>query len=277
MKKALGAAYAFALAAMFLYTLMFSKAAADAAYNALLFCGRTLVPQLFVGTVLAGMLISLPSVVGALSRFGERGCGLTILLIGLLCGAQTGAVVLDGMHKSGCISSTYAEKALCFCGGASASFLIGFVGTELKGDVTYGIKLTALQAAVMLVLFAFASAKSGAAYAARPVGNGSDAISRAALATLNMCASVVFFSVAASVPTAFIPQPLSGYVKGTLEFSEAVANAVTDGQIGWAIGFGGICVLFQLFGLTNDLKHKKLVMAKIASGLLFAFLTKALL
>lgn len=277
MKKAVSAAYALAVCAMFVYTLVFSRQAADAAYEALLFCGRTLVPQLFVGTVLAGMLVSMPDVISALSRFGERGCGLTVLLIGLLCGAQTGAVVLYGMYSGGCISKAYAEKALCFCGGASASFLIGFVGTELKGDVTYGIKLFVLQAVLMLIFFAISGGKTlPCAVAGRGAGV-TDAISRAALITVDMCASVVFFSVASSVMAPLFPEPLSGYVRGTLEFSEAIVKATSDGHIGWAVGFGGVCVLMQLIGVTDGLSHKYLAAAKVIAGVLFAILTKAVL
>ena len=260
--------------ALFVYLLAFPKIAAEPTRQALEFCFNTLIPALFVYMVLAKTVVSLP-VTDKLTRI--LGIETFALLIGTLCGCPVGAKNAVSLFESGRISKRQAEYLCSFTNNAGVSFVVGFVGGELFGDIRIGIKLLIFQlvsavvtAAVMRRIM-FKKEKMPPPLPRRPAKTGlKEAISDSATTMINLCACAVFFMVAGGAITRIfnLPNFWDSILKSVLEFSSGCAAAARLGKASlpiaaFAIGQTGLSVAMQVKSVAgNKLSLKPYFMGK---------------
>ncbi len=261
-KTALAITDIFAVA-LFVYLLAFPKIAADPTRQALDFCFNTLIPSLFVYMVLAKMVISLP-VTDKLTRV--LGIEAFALLIGTLCGCPVGAKNAVSLFESGRISKRQAEYLCSFTNNAGVSFVVGFVGGELFGDMRIGIKLLLFQlisavvtAGVMRRLM-FRKVKMSPPTPRKSAKAGlREAITDSAMTMINLCACAVFFMVAGGAVTSIfgLPDFWDSLLKTVLEFSSGCAAAARLGSVAlpltaFAIGQTGLSVAMQVKSVVGN-------------------------
>lgn len=215
---------------LFARSLLLPVSAAQTVKNALIFCAQTLIPSLFVFMVLADRIVSM-RITSYVAR--KTGCGFMLWLLGSLCGVPVGAALANGLYRSGAVSKRHAEYLLPFTNNAGASFLIGYVGAGLFGNICAGVKLALCQlvsTAATAVLLKYAM--FGRARLPRPAPPREDrplyaSVTGAAHSMLAICACAVFFTAVAQITVSLFG--LSGaaeaLLRSALEFSSGCACA----------------------------------------------------
>lgn len=269
---------------LFVYLLVFPEYASAPTRIALEFCFTALLPSLFMYGVLSRIAVGTPFV-ARLSRI--FGVGTAVLAIGMLCGAPIGAVTATSLYKNGAVKKKYAEYLVSFTNCASLSFLLGYVGNMLFGDISVGVRLAVYQlassvftAAVMKrVMFGKEKQSNRTGFSVKRVGLR-EAVSETAESMINICACAVFFAVAGSVLAnlGIFGETVGVLVKCLLEFSTGCAAAAKSADYNFllvavAVGFSGFSVLLQVYSaIANKLSLMPFLVGKLISGTVMTLL-----
>lgn len=260
---------------LFVYLLLYPQYATQSTRTALEFCGKTLVPSLFIYMVLSKIIISLP-VTEKLIKF--LGLESVILIIGTLCGCPVGAKVAVTLYKDNCISKQHAEFLCSFSNNASISFVLGFVGSELFGDIRIGLRLmiyqllaSAITAVIMKRIVLGKENLHTVSMSFTKRINLSEAVSDSAITMLNLCGCVIFFMVAGGVISSIIRMPDIGeaILKSVLEFSSGCVAASKAGKYAipitaFALSQTGFSVGLQVKSIIKSrLSFKPYLMGKL--------------
>ncbi|MBQ6042570.1 MAG: hypothetical protein IJL41_00345 [Clostridia bacterium] len=242
-------------AAAFAVMLAFPRVVSDSARAGLAFCAEILIPSLFVYMVLSDMLA------GAAAFFPRAAFPYAVMIAGMICGSPSGADSVRRIYENGGISKKQAECLIAVSGSASASFTVGFAGGAVLGSVRAGVLMLIFKAAVSFAVWAVISRVSLSAeerkFSVRACGGGANlagSVKRAASAVTNICACVVFFTVAADLVTPLCANNEYARLalRGALEFSGALGEcrALPAGARYVAacalIGWQGACVHLQV-------------------------------
>lgn len=269
---------------LFIYLLVFPQYAAEPTRYALEFCAATLVPSLFIYMVLAKTVISLP-VTDKLMRFmGLEGFAL---ITGTLCGSPVGAKNAITLYEQGKITKKHAEYLCSFTNNASLSFVVGFVGGELFGDISAGIKLLIFQllasaatAVIMkFVIFGREKIPNIEVKGKSKIGLR-EAIADSASTMINVCACAVFFIVTGDAVSRVweLPPLWDGILKSVLEFSSGCAAASKLGNYAlpvtaFAVGQTGLSVAMQVKSVIgNRLALRPFLLGKLISCVIMTVL-----
>jgi len=261
---------------IFIYLLAFPSEAAATTESAVELCLKTLIPSLFIYTVLSKIIVSLPIINKSASVIG---IAPITLFVGLLCGAPLGAKTAAELYESGSISKKYAEYLCSFCNNASLPFVVGFVGGRLFQSTEIGLRLFAYQlagslfAAVVMRIYIFGfkriNEKPRSATKRVPLQT---ALREAVGVMASICACATFFSVLASVTARLLPFPFSLLIGCLLEFSSGCVSASRYGEIGvvlaaLSIGLLSASVAMQVRSVTNGrLSLKPYLLGKLLCG-----------
>lgn len=253
--------------------------------EALLLCVSAVIPTLFPFFVISGIMVNtgmisvLGKFVAPVARyiFGISGKGAVAFLMGLLCGYPTGAKVIADMYKNGCFRKKEAESLLAFCNNSGPLFVIGAVGTKMLGSHLSGIILYAihaLSAIISAVAFGLFSKrkkeKEKEIFSAVNMGEAlAKSVEQAVLSILNVCGYVVFF---ACITTLIKPYIRDCFLLSLIEVTAGAKGLVMCGLnhaklmvlLSGAVGFGGVCVLFQVMSAVSavGLSVKKYLIGK---------------
>ena len=248
---------------LFIYLLIFPKYATEPTKAALSFCANALVPGLFIYMVLAKMILG-----STMMKKSERLLGLesVSLLLGTLCGCPVGAKTAVSLYDDGRITKKHAEYLCSFSNNASVSFVVGFVGAELLGNIGLGLWLLIFQiiaSAVTAVVMKYVM------FGKKPlpcVSQNSgircglwEAVSDSATTMVNLCACVVFFMVVGGVFSRLLPlsQTCEAAFKSVLEFSSGCAASAKTGSTAFvlcafALGQMGASVALQVKSVVGN-------------------------
>ena len=263
---------------IFIYLLIFPKYAAEPTRTALGFCATALIPGLFIYMVLAKLIAG-----SIFMRRIERILGLEAiaLILGTVCGCPLGAKNALWLYEDGRITKKQAEYLCSFSNNASLSFVVGFVGGELLGDIRLGLILLVFQliastvTAVVMKYLLFC--KEGFNVSTQSTYRKTslwEAISDSGSTMISLCACVVFFVVIGEVFTGLIPfsPTWEAVFKSILEFSSGCGTAAEVGKnafviSAFALGQMGASVALQVKSIVgNRLSVRPYIMGKIISG-----------
>lgn len=274
--------------ALFVYLLIFPEYATEPTRYALEFCGKTLVPSLFIYMVLSKMVISMPITDYLTKIFGLEAVAL---ITGTLCGCPVGAKNAISLYESGRINKNQAEYLCSFTNNAGVSFVVGFVGAELFGDIKIGLRLLIFQliasaiTAAIMKKFIFGNEKMPRILPCKSKKTGlREAVADSALTMVNLCACVVFFMVAGGAVTNIfnLLSPWDAILKSVLEFSSGCAAGANLENFAietaaFAISHTGLSVALQVKSVIgNRLAFRpylfgKLISCAVMTGLAFIF------
>ena len=276
---------------IFFLFLCFPEVARASAEEAVLFCGKVLIPSLFPGFVLADLLINLSVGHPRRSRFFEwvfrlPSEAIRCFLIGLLAGFPSAADCAVQQVQRGEVSKEDAERCLAFTNNPGIVFVICAVGIGIFGSLEIGIYLWILQTLSSLLV--------GVLLAKKPQstpfsGKRNDreislkrllpnAVVSSVSAVLNICGFVIFFRVLIAILTFSLPlRPFQSLLAGMLEMTCGVANfnrfdyasaILTSAILGWS----GFSVHFQIMSRVtlSDLSLKYYFPGKFLQSLLSA-------
>lgn len=283
-------------------------------------CGNVILPSLFPFFVLSSLVVEL-----GLSRylgkalepvmvplFRVNGTCASALALGVVGGYPVGARTAIALYQSGQCSKVETERMLAFCNNSGPAFILGVVGTGIFGSSMAGVLLYLTHVAASLLvglLFRFYRPNQGPGRtrgrcevqttAFAPALTKS--ITGAFGSILNICAFVLFFSVALRALTlsglldalagvlAFLLAPLGltrpelqKLVVGLVEMSSGVASLSDGGTLAgrlplaaFMLGWAGLSVHCQVLSFLADsgLSMKTYLVGKLLHGGLSAALT----
>lgn len=262
--------------------MMPSNDPSESVRRSLAFCARSLVPSLFV-TMVLGKILS--SGMGASSKHVE----LRLLLYGLVCGSPYGAMTARELCAEGCVSREKAAFLTSVVSGASAPFIVSYVGVTLLGSVKKGIFLLVGNTAVTIAWYAILKFADGAKEGIY-INNVKRktlprAVAESAEAMTAICGCVVFFAaVADTVCRGIENRYASVLIRGFFELSGGVSTA-SGMRPGAAyvlsavfLGWSGVCIHLQTrLAAGEDVKTGRYLLGQVfrASAMgLFALATK---
>ena len=270
--------------------------AVTASTNALLLCAKTIIPTLFPFFVISGLMLNLGlvevlgKIFSPVSRFlfKTSGKGAVVFIIGILCGYPTGARVVAKMCKNNELTQEEGERLLAFCNNSGPLFVIGAVGSMMLKNHSIGVFLyivhviSALLTGILLSAFAKKDkAKLQQTFAAKTIGEAVlESVESAVSSTLNVCGYVVFFGcLCAAIGNPFLVSILEVTTGAKALINLGLNSETTLILLSGIIGFGGICVAFQVQSAVSgtNLSVKtyiigKIIQAQISMAITFLWL-----
>ncbi|MDD4164557.1 MAG: hypothetical protein PHD46_06625 [Eubacteriales bacterium] len=265
-KKGIGIAFDVLVIAVFLRLIISPDLVSVPVTKSLYLCLRVIVPTLFVYMVLAKIIISMPFT-DLIAGSGRYGIEAEVLLLGLLCGFPVGANSAVYLYEKGIISKKRAEYICAFTNNASLSFMLGYIGMAVFGDIRTGIRLAAFQlfSSVLLAIvlrFTYMDKSdftriNKSSRINRKRISLAEAVSASAMTMISVCALIVVFSVLGEL--ALYTLRFKGFykvlVKGFFEFATGCAMATElelyakSAVVSIIIGFSGLCVIMQVISV----------------------------
>ena len=265
--KRLGeAALTFILCCVILVFILFSDDARQGAKDGIGICEGIIIPSLLpiliICKFITGSRLSrcFEPLFGRgfefLFRIPKEAAGAVIL--GLISGYPSGAVLTCSLYENGVIDESAAERIMKFnvCGGAA--FIITAVGTVTLGSTKEGAVLficnvaSALTVAFLTRFNKSVKSSSKALYREYPGLTDSfcSAVEETVKALAVMCAYIVLFSVISKI----ICPP--AYLIPLLEITNGVCkeSALPSAYTAFFLSFSGLCVHFQLLPYLNKMK-----------------------
>lgn len=278
--------------------LIFSDSCRKGAAEGMDLCLRVLTPSLFPMLALSGMAVrtGLCQRVGRLleqparSLFGLSGAFAPVILLSLIGGYPVGARAVSELYRSGQVSEKQAKRAALFCVSAGPGFLISFVGNTLYGSTEVGAVLLLSQTAAVLLTgigLRFLS-KPDDYHSVKEISSQGEPLSSALVESaydasksmVMICGLVLLFSAFGGICDALLPSAsVRCLLMSALEVSSGVC-ALSEGYpfalAAFAVGFGGVCVHFQVFAALGKLDVSKplFFLMRIIQGILTALFAR---
>ncbi len=298
------------LGMLLLFLLCYPSEAMEAAVDGLELCATTVIPSLFPFFILSSLLIKtgfLTAIFRPLhplfSRlFGISPSGTAAFFLSVCAGYPIGAKSVTELKESGQISYEEANRLLRFCNNAGPLFLVGTVGVGMFENKNLGyLLLFSHFFAAVLIGFLFRNhSKGNKVYQETPISLSwnllSDAVNSAITSILSVCSYIILFQVilkglyefgiifffasllTAEQATSFASGMLSGLLEmtsGTYLLSQLhqlpLRTLLTAVSV--VLGFGGLCVHAQTFGIIKGFNKKTYLTGKLLQGMFSGIIT----
>ena len=266
--------------------------------EALGLCARSVIPALFPFMAVSSAMTALGLGELLSGPFGNfmslwhmDGAAASALIMGFVGGYPTGARTAAELYRDRLLTREETERLLTFCNNANPVFLIAVLGEGIFGDLRMGMWLWLIHvAAALLTGLLLGRGSRRSAHARRsipPVFHAAslpsafvDGVRSALTGTLNVCAFVVIFSLAA-LPLRAIGGT-GAMLTGALELFSALPR-LPAGRAGFVLaaglaGWGSVSVLCQTAVIlrAEGLSAAPCLRGKAAHGILSALLAAML-
>ena len=264
----------------------------------LVMCTTTLVPSLFVFLIISSYITSgrcadvLSVILDKPSKklLKISGTNLCVLLISMIGGYPVGAICIKSLYKTQRISKAQAQKLSLMAVCSGVGFVTSFVGnTLLKNKTLTMILFISVVVSYVFVVFVChllikVDSESNTIFQFQNNSDIVKAVENGCKATMNMCAMVMLFSAVISVFGKIFSthDVISDIICILLEVCTACETSVSNYPLyvtSFVIGFGGICVHFQIFSILKDIGVNKglFFFVRIIQGITCAVTTYILL
>ncbi len=279
------------------------------ALQGLLYCGNILIPSLFPFMVLSAFIVQsgMSDFTGKLllpvSRkiFNVSGGVGSVILLGMTGGFPVGAKGVVTLYNENKISLKTAQQLTMFLVGAGPGFVVLVVGKSLYNSVTVGLLMWLCQMLAQIILGIFACRRLEYVAAKNKKINSMSISNSLVYATdsginsmMSLCGLVVVFScifglcedihliefITATLKRLGIPEGMTSSVLNVLWEVTKGCNTCCDNACpvwltAFGLGWGGLCVHFQIYSICNSLNIPKLRFTayRLAQGVISAVLT----
>lgn len=293
MKKIKDSTITFVLCSAIAVLIIFSQQAKAGAKCGLALCENIIIPSLLPILILSNIIIKsrCAAIVEAVfSPLFERifklpRCCAAPVILGLVGGYPTGAVLTKQLYDNNMINQKNANRLMHFnfCGGVA--FIICVVGGICFNNLKTGVIIYSSNVISSIIICLFDSAfekkenriKTNSYKQYLPL---SDALVESVNTTVNsllaMCAYIILFSSVIKIIQ------LPHHMYALMEITNGICNYKDSMPIEYCslfICFGGFCIHFQLLGILREMKIKysSFFIYRAAASLISFILTKALL
>jgi len=267
----------------------------DEAGEALVLCGKSVIPALFPFLVVSSLLVSLgfgewlsPYLGGLMAPlFRLPGLASSALVLGLVGGYPIGAQTAADLYRQRLLTRQETERLLSFCNNSNPVFLISVLGVGVFGSVQTGVWLWLIHVLSALLVGLLFRGHGKTADRRRPPPIPCRAVSlpaalvaavrNSAVGMLSVCAFVTLFYVVAA-PLEALGGRLGPALVGMVELF-SLTPLLTPDFFGFVLaagcaGWGGLSVLCQTAAVLDgtDLTLRPCLLGKLIQGLLAALL-----
>ncbi len=283
----------------FYFMFRFPLTVKDGITQGIKICFNTVIPSLFPFAVLSSYIVKSDKfrfsakILTVLARviFHQPACTIPVILISMTGGFPLGLKGASDLYDEGLITQNQAQRLGFFCINAGPAFVISGVGALMLGNVKSGIiiYISLCISSVLLGIMSSFFSKKGKSSSASEFSEMnrnyslSDAVGEAIQSLMNICAWIILFSsVASCIRTLNLPDIAYNTVISLLEVTKGctlLAGKTSVPIIAGIIGFGGICVHFQVMNFLKKigLKYVYFLVGRIICGLLSALICHCLL
>lgn len=279
------------------------------ALQGLLYCGNILIPSLFPFMVLSSFIVTsgLTEIIGKFLSpitgrlFHTNGATGSVILLGLCGGYPVGAKGISTLYNEGKINHNTAKALSLFLVGGGPAFVVCVVGSTLYHSVTTGLILWASQIASQIILGILSCRKleyttpKNTEIKKMPLSNAIVESTESGIHSIfSMCGMVVIFSsifglcedlhiidyIINLLNSVGIPENINKSLLNSLWEVTKGCNTCCDFSAplwltAFALGWGGICVHFQIYSLTSsiNISKAKFTLYRLAQGVISAIIT----
>lgn len=279
------------------------------ALQGLLYCGNILIPSLFPFMVLSSFIITsgLAEIIGRYLSpvtkriFNTGGATGSVILLGMCGGFPVGAKGVATLYNENKIDLNTAKALSMFLVAGGPGFVVCVVGSTLYNSVTTGLILWASQIVAQIILGIFAcrglkytQANESKAKKA-PISNAIVEATESGIHSMfSLCGMVIIFSSflglcedlhiidyliillgALGIPENIGQCLLNSLWEVTKGCSSCCDLSVPLWLTAFALGWGGICVHFQVYSLTSSINIPKIkfTLYRLAQGVISAIIS----
>lgn len=279
------------------------------ALQGLLYCGNILIPSLFPFMVLSSFIVTsgLAEIIGRFlspvtkKLFHTSGATGSVILLGLCGGFPVGAKGIATLYNEEKIDHNTAKALSLFLVGGGPAFVVCVVGSTLYHSITTGFILWAIQIVSQILLGIFACRRleytppKTTEIKKLPLSNAIVESTESGIHSIfSMCGMVVIFSsvfglcedlhiidyLINSLSTVGVPENIGKSILSSLWEVTKGCNTCCDFSAplwltSFALGWGGICVHFQIYSLTTSINVSKIkfTLYRLAQGVMSAIIT----
>lgn len=289
MKKALEAAQSVGIFALIICFIVFSVRAKAQALEGMKLCLNVIVPTLLPILILTNTIIKsssrafLETVFSPLARLLRLPkCACCALILGLIGGYPTGAILSNELFNLHLIDSATAKRLLrcSFCGGVA--FIITAVGTIHLNSTKTGIiiyTVNVLSSIIICVADGIIHPNTNKSTQEYSIGSQSfcnaliNSIECSTKSVAVMCGCIVFFSAICglvSIPP--FAMPLIEITNGIFKFNGSISLP----YLCFFLSFGGLCIHLQILNVikSTGIGYIDFFVHRVVGGLISYFLGK---
>ncbi len=253
------------------------------AYEGIKICGSVLIPSLFPFTVISVFLhkTSLLNILPVPKKFSHYKTVLGIFLISIIGGYPIGAKIISEEYKNKNINKSTANHLLysCVCGGPS--FIILTVGCGIFKSLKLGLIFYISNVLSSLIIFIFFKNKITVSKNYKNSNNNIstsfvDSVAISSSTVLDICSYVILCSTFIGIiKNSSLNYFFKNLIISVTEITNATINIRNIYLISFLLGFGGLCVILQLFSQTYIINPNfiKIIISRIINGVLSVFFT----
>lgn len=289
MKKALEAAQSVGIFALIICFIVFSVKAKAQALEGMKLCLNVIVPTLLPILILTNTIIKsssrvfLEAVFSPLARLLRLPkCACCALILGLIGGYPTGAILTNELFNLHLIDSATAKRLLrcSFCGGVA--FIITAVGTIHLNSTKTGVIIyivNVLSSIIICVADGIIHPNTNKSTQEYSIGSQSfcnaliNSIECSTKSVAVMCGCIVFFSAICglvSIPP--FAMPLIEITNGIFKFNGSISLP----YLCFFLSFGGLCIHLQILNVikSTGIGYIDFFIHRVVGGLISYFLGK---
>lgn len=274
---------------LFPLVIFYSKEVAEGVINGIKVCFYTILPSLYIFTVLsifcvnAKLLTGIKPIRYIAKIFNLNENCASVLLLSLFCGYPVGARLVNELYKMKSLNKKTAELLLSFTINPGPAFVISVIGVGIYNNKALGCIL--FVSAILTPLFlAFVKRKRYKCYQTTNneyIGYTTcflNAVNSANKTLATICGWVILGSVCVKLTSDVV-----GYtwLACLLEVTVGVIEAsnISIYLVSFLIGFGGLCVHLQVLSAANLIKPSlwRIISIKTICGFINAITTYVLL
>lgn len=254
----------------------YSKLISNGIRNGLELCVTTLIPSLYIFMILSDIVANNKTMRKLAQKLhkpfymltGLQGECIIALVMSLVGGYPVGAKCTEALYKNKSITKSQAQKLSLVAFSSGFGFVINYVALSLFNRKCTGYILMLSQVIAFVInlilccVFIKTEDESIEINSKLEKYSFVDAVSNGTKATVNMCAMVILFSGILTVSEKVLNnQPfvydiicaISEVTNATNTLYKSYPLYVTS----FIIGFGGLCVHFQVFSILKDIEVNK--------------------
>lgn len=261
-------------ALLFVVLLLNPERAASSAQQAMRVWYSSVAPALFPFLVLMPMLTSEEACAAYEKLFARwmrpmfrlPGAAAPAVIVGIIAGSPGGAIALQCISSNSRLTREQARRVALAAGGVSPAYLIMGVGQGIHGSVELGIQLAAAQALIQVLLLILLPEEGiegeNGFYLESKSWEKRNPITSAVESILGVCGYMVFYSVIAGVLAGIAGNGMGTVLLLVMDLPsglEALARSPLPEKMllqGAAVGFSGLCIIFQNMNVLQALKIK---------------------
>ncbi len=247
--------------------------------EAIIFCGKSIIPQLFLSICISQVVWELGIIERFIIAYPKWGAEISAFVMGLLAGFPTGAIICGKLVSDGYITEKRGEYITTFSNNAGISFVFGYVSRIIGKEGAISVFICQITVSLFLAIVFRVTLddedKKGVYFVPRNVSPLClvKAITGATNSILNICGFILFFSALTNGILCGMPLILRGLAELTTGVTQTVLLPFDLRLVycGMFIGFCGVCVQFQIASACQ-VKITKYMLSRCVSAVLYAVL-----